>query len=567
VTVALNSAKSITAFTIPGQVGGSTINDAAGTIAITMPYGTAVTALVPTITHTGASINPASGVPQNFTSPIGYTVTAADGSTKVYMVTVTMQCSSAITVANANNSGAGSLRQAITDACTDGTITFDASLSGATIPLASQLSLNRNVTIDGSGLATAVTLDGQNATRVFYVNSGVNASLKSLTITRGNAGGGTGGGVYNAGTLTIMNSTLTTSSGGEGGGIYSTGTLTVANSTLAGNSATWSGGGLYNYNGTLTMVNNTLSANTTTNAFGGGLYNFGTLHYQNTIIANSPHGGDCVIDGGSIVTNLNNLVEDGGCAAAGVNFKTGDPHLNALQNNGGSTSTFALQLDSPAIDAGDAATCASASIGGLDQRGQIRDDLQCDLGAFELKYVDSPTVTKAVSGAGTYTFGPTLIKIVVNNTGACLTGITIQRYNANHPNATSAIQTGHWWEITPVGCTSGFNVDLTLPTDFTPDANSKVCRWNSGGPGSQWDCAVNSSTASSITRNGVTGFSQWAAGNNSGPTAITLNSLTAHGESAPTGGLALGGLLTLGVVGLLVCARLIVLRRTRRSDC
>ena len=122
-----------------------------------------------------------------------------------------------------------------------------------------------------------------------------------------------------------------------------------------------------------------------------------------------------------------------------------------------------------------------------------------------------------------------VIKIVVNDTGACLTGITIQRYNVSHPNATLPIQTGHWWEITPVGCTSGFNVDLTLPADFAPDANDKVCRYVSG---TTWDCIMNSFTASSITRNSVTGFSQWAVGNNSGPTAVTLNSLTARGGDA-----------------------------------
>jgi len=554
VTVALNPAKSITSFTIPSQVGGASINEVAGTIAIVMPYGTDVTALVPTITHTGASLNPASGVAQDFTNPIGYTVTAADGSTKVYLVTVTWQCSLAITVANANNSGAGSLRQAIADVCSSGTITFAPSLSGATILLASQLNLNHDLTIDGSTLTTTITLDGQNTTRIVNISSSVTAVLRGLTIAHGNSGVA-GGGIYSYfGIVTLTNVTLIGNYGAEGGGVFNDrGTLTVVNSTLSGNIAEWSGGGIYNYYGTLRLTNNTLSGNRTNRAYGGGLYNFGTLHYANTIIANSTAGGDCVQDGGSIATNLNNLVEDGGCSAAGVNFKTGDPHLDVLQNNGGSTSTFELQLDSPAIDAGDAAACASAPVSGLDQRGQTRDDLQCDIGAFELKYTDSPTVTKAVSGASTYTFGPTMIKIVVNNTGpsGCLTGITIQRYNANHPNATSAIQTGHWWDITPVGCTSGFNVDLTLPTDFTPDTDDKVCRWNPGGPGYQWDCAVNSSTSSSLTRNGVTGFSQWAAGNNAGPTAVTLNSLTARGESAPAGGVAFGGLLVLASVGTL----------------
>jgi PKD repeat protein len=380
VTVALNPAKSITAFTVPGQAGNSAIDDIAGTIVITVPYGTDVTALVPTITYTGASISPASGVPQNFTNPIGYTVTAADGSTKLYTVTILTLCSSPIVVANANDSGAGSLRQAIADVCPGGTITFAPSLSGATILLASQLNLNRNLTIDGSALTTAVTLDGQNTTRVVYVGTGVTAAVQDLMIAHGNSAVA-GGGIDNYyATLTVTNTTLVGNFGAQGGGIFNDhGTTTVANSTLADNTAEWSGGGIYNYFGTLRLMNSTLSGNRTnqTYGYGGGLYNYGTLHYTNTIMANSPHGADCVQDGGSIATNINNVVEDGGCAAGGVNFKTGDPKLGALQNNGGRVKTMALLPGSLAIDAG--ANCLST-----DERGVARPQgSACDIGAFE----------------------------------------------------------------------------------------------------------------------------------------------------------------------------------------
>ncbi|GAG83587.1 unnamed protein product, partial [marine sediment metagenome] len=100
VTVAPSSAKAITAFDFvalePTVVGA--INETAKTIALTVPFGTAVTALVPTITITGASVAPASGAAQNFTSPVEYTVTAEDASTQVYTVTVTVAPSTAPTV-------------------------------------------------------------------------------------------------------------------------------------------------------------------------------------------------------------------------------------------------------------------------------------------------------------------------------------------------------------------------------------------------------------------------------------------------------------------------------------
>ena len=89
---AANPSKDITAFglstTFLGTVTPGTING--NNISVVMPYGTSLAALYPTITITGASVSPASGVVHDFTSPVSYTVTAADGSTKTYTVTVTV---------------------------------------------------------------------------------------------------------------------------------------------------------------------------------------------------------------------------------------------------------------------------------------------------------------------------------------------------------------------------------------------------------------------------------------------------------------------------------------------
>ena len=81
-----SSEKDITEFSIEGTAG-----VISGTnISITMAYGTSVTSLIPTIKISDkASVSPASGVAQDFTSPVTYTVTAEDGSTKVYIATVT----------------------------------------------------------------------------------------------------------------------------------------------------------------------------------------------------------------------------------------------------------------------------------------------------------------------------------------------------------------------------------------------------------------------------------------------------------------------------------------------
>ncbi|WP_147433444.1 S-layer homology domain-containing protein [Paenibacillus ginsengarvi] len=88
VNVAANPAKAITAFSFASPAATGTVNEATYTIAINVPYGTDVTSLKPTIAFTGASISPGSGVARDFTSPVIYTVTAADNSTKDYTVTV-----------------------------------------------------------------------------------------------------------------------------------------------------------------------------------------------------------------------------------------------------------------------------------------------------------------------------------------------------------------------------------------------------------------------------------------------------------------------------------------------
>ena len=81
-------APQIKSFTIPGQVS-STVGDDA--VLVTMPAGTSVQALTPTIVFAGASITPGSGVGVDFTSPVSYVLTASDGSTYTYTVTVKVQ--------------------------------------------------------------------------------------------------------------------------------------------------------------------------------------------------------------------------------------------------------------------------------------------------------------------------------------------------------------------------------------------------------------------------------------------------------------------------------------------
>ncbi|MEW6210746.1 MAG: hypothetical protein AB1631_20445, partial [Acidobacteriota bacterium] len=203
------------------------------------------------------------------------------------------------TVTNLNDSGAGSLRQAITDANAmmgADTIDFQAGLTGTITLTTGQLpTITQDLTITGPG-ANVLTVSGNNASRVFEIASGVTVMISDLTISNGSVSGlDNGGGIRNSGALTLTNSTLSgnsTSDVSVGGGIFndSFGTLTIQNSTLSGNSAGFDGGGIFNL-GTLTIQNSTLSNNSALD--GGGISNFNLVTIKNSIVANSTSGGDC----------------------------------------------------------------------------------------------------------------------------------------------------------------------------------------------------------------------------------------------------------------------------------
>jgi hypothetical protein len=98
---------------------------------------------------------------------------------------------------------------------------------------------------------------------------------------------------------------------------------------------------------------------------------------RNTIVANSPSGGNCagvISDGGG------NLQYPG--TDCGGTITSADPLLDpaGLQDNGGPTETIALQVGSPAIDAAASANCPAE-----DQRGLDRPQgAACDDGAWEM---------------------------------------------------------------------------------------------------------------------------------------------------------------------------------------
>ncbi len=283
-----------------------------------------------------------------------------------------------------------------------------------------EIAANGSLTIDGRG-ASNLTISGNNASRVFYLQPGSNATITNLTVRNGNGTGGgvngTGGGILiEQGTLTLSNSTVRNNSTAFGGGIFNhNGILTLNNSTVSGNSVTNGGGGIYNEGGG-TLNNSTISGNSA--GSGGGIENFnntitinsttiaknsasvgagtvfnsgsGTTNLNNSIIADTPSGLDCVRSGGTVNASYSQI--EGGLACVNgtnSNNQINDPALAPLAFYGGSTQTHALTINSTAIDKGSSFGLTT------DQRGLTRPvDLAgfangsgdlADIGAYEVQ--------------------------------------------------------------------------------------------------------------------------------------------------------------------------------------
>jgi parallel beta-helix repeat protein len=212
---------------------------------------------------------------------------------------------STLTVTNANDSGAGSLRAEIAAAKGGDTIVFAPSLDGQTITLTSgELYINKSLTISGPG-AAQLTVSGGKTTRIFEVAAKNQLALSGLTISNGNGNAaGVGGGILNHGKLTVTSSTLSSNSSRDGGAIFNDGdgSTTISNCTLSGNTATYAGygGAIYNA-GSMTISNSTLSGNTVAphfdgtyvGGYGGAIYfDGGSLSLSNSTLSNNtaPYG-------------------------------------------------------------------------------------------------------------------------------------------------------------------------------------------------------------------------------------------------------------------------------------
>src|SRR6266404_7917043 len=92
-----------------------------------------------------------------------------------------------ITVTNTNDSGAGSLRQALADVNNGDTITF--AVTGTIGLTTDELLVDKSITISGPG-ADNLAVNGNATYRVFYIAPGNTVTISGLTIANGRATAG-----------------------------------------------------------------------------------------------------------------------------------------------------------------------------------------------------------------------------------------------------------------------------------------------------------------------------------------------------------------------------------------
>ncbi len=253
-----------------------------------------------------------------------------------------------ITVTNLSNSGEGSLREALANIASGGTIDFDPGLAGGTINLSGPLAPPRSVVIDGS-TAPGVSLNGGGTDRVLIVDPGLDVTVTDMTLTNG-YGFQLAGCVLNNGTLTLERATVAgctmTTDGGDfwqgGAGIYNGdgATLNLIDSTVSDNSSGWAGGGVYSFFNTTTTVSGSTISNNVAGDVGGGFRTLGNVSITDSVVSGNTstawHGGGIFATDGTVTVLRSEFVDNTGPAgtAGGLMVATfGAPVTVTLQDS------------------------------------------------------------------------------------------------------------------------------------------------------------------------------------------------------------------------------------------
>jgi hypothetical protein len=242
-----------------------------------------------------------------------------------------------LTVTNQDDSGPGSLREAVMNAISGDIIKFDLPLPNTISLSTGEILIDKNLTIAGPG-ANVLTVERSSDSLdiglpVLHIAQGFfDVTINGLTVAKGLTGGavnsGTGGGLDNqsSGTVTVSGCTfrdnfaffgggavsnegegilnltdcmmLENTTNGTGGGLFTKfggGSVTLVRCTFASNTAKAGGGAIWNSgndNNVMSITDSRIDQNSVTaiqgesTAFGGGIFNDGTMTIEGCTISN-----------------------------------------------------------------------------------------------------------------------------------------------------------------------------------------------------------------------------------------------------------------------------------------
>ena len=301
-----------------------------------------------------------------------------------------------IEVTTTNDSGPGSLRQAITTANSSTSADVIQVTVGGTVELASALPTLQDQLKILSHSSLKVRRNTGGSYRIFVVATGANVTISGIKILNGLRQGiiagvsGDGGGIFNAGTLTLFNCEISgnhtiganNSNGdgghGRGGGIFNNqnATLLIDHCTIAENSVkggagnvstggggNGSGGGIYN-RGVLTIRSSTLSGNTAEGGNGAEIAKgFGAALFSSAapvepVIISSTITNNDASDGGGLYTlgqtcKVRNTIVAGNSASLGPDCygPINSQDYNLIGNTSGCTISGQTSHNVPNTDA------------------------------------------------------------------------------------------------------------------------------------------------------------------------------------------------------------------------
>ena len=256
-----------------------------------------------------------------------------------------------IEVSSTANSGAGSLRAAVTASMPGDTIEFSKTIDGQPILLQSEILLDQPICILGNGPSLTI-IDGQQNTRIMRITASEEVLMKELTLRNGRRADGAGA-ISNIGNVRMNRCHIRNNTGFSefsatfGGGILNSGTMVMEDCRVIDNVACSDmdfshGGGVCNF-GSATFINCYIAGNhalakaSDKFAGGGGVYSHQALSVfincaitGNLVEGNSAQGGGLFVGGNNTDVKVLNTTCSGNQAKSNTTASGGGIYRGGL---------------------------------------------------------------------------------------------------------------------------------------------------------------------------------------------------------------------------------------------